>query len=621
MAGPCNAGKTTLFNGLTGSNYKTVNYPGSTVSFSKGPAKRSLALDAVIEDTPGLNSLRGDSSDQKMALGKLLSRDSYDLMIAVVDATQLSRHLYLIDQLNEWAHDILLCVTMNDLLKSQGRQLDVQALSREMGVKAVAIDGRKKKGIRDLVEEIRQFRPQGETAIHKQGHPSKDQIRARYRKVEAIEDTVISPLPTGASGKWFNPDRLFLHPVLGGVTFIAIMFSVFSAIFWFATPFMDAIDSFFGMLIQGTKQLLPAIWVTDILADGVIAGIGSVVIFLPQIAILFLAMGYLEDTGYLARGAMVIDKPLSKIGLNGKSFVPLLSGFACAIPAIMAARTISSRKERLLTIFIIPLMSCSARLPVYVLLLSFITPREKPWIGGICMAGLYIGGIVAGTVAATIAAKLPAFRHGRGSLLLELPAYRKPQLKLVVWSTYHRSKQYIRKAGPTIVVISLALWTFTHLPLQGTTGEEGREYATVSQSYGSKIGKVLEPVMEPMGLDWRGGVAMMMGFAAREVFVSSMVLMYRVEETDDDEALRAGLLRRMQEVTFAGTDQKVYTFSSCLGLLFFFAIALQCFPTVVIAKTEIGSWKLPLIQLGIFTGTAYVGAVVIVQVLRAFGVA
>jgi ferrous iron transport protein B len=270
---------------------------------------------------------------------------------------------------------------------------------------------------------------------------------------------------------------------------------------------------------------------------------------------------------------------------------------------------------------IIPLMSCSARLPVYLLLITFITPREKPWIGGLTLSGLYVLGIMSGTVVATILSRMKSFKHRRGGFQLELPAIRRPIARVILRTTFSRSMNYLRKAGPIIILIGIGLWLMTHLPVQSSESDESGEYVAVSQSYAATAGRVIEPVMKPMGLDYRAGVAMMMGFAAREVFVSAMTLMYRidVDEEQDDATIRAQLVSHMREVTFEGTDQKIFTLSSCFGLLFFFAFALQCFPTVVVSKNELGGWKYPLMQLFGYTGIAYVGAVLIVQGMRVIG--
>jgi ferrous iron transport protein B len=368
-------------------------------------------------------------------------------------------------------------------------------------------------------------------------------------------------------------------------------------------------------------------------------------VFLPQIVILFFAMGYLEDSGYLARGAALVDKPLSKIGLNGKSFVPLLSGYACAIPAMMAARTIPNRFERNLTIFIIPLMSCSARLPVYTLLLAFLTPRDRPWIGGLALTGLYLAGLLLGAAVSTLVSKLTRIREKSG-FILELPAMRKPVLRVVLASTYHKAEQYLRKAGLTIVAISMGLWVLTHTPIpsqgpaepagtaQAGPGAEAAsevvggapvaddgEYVAVSNSYAARLGHFIEPITRPMGLDWRGGVAMICAFAAREVYVSAMALMYRIDEEEEGDGLADTLLGHMAEVRFDDTGERIFTLSSVLGLILFFMIALQCFPTVAVSRSESGNWKLAAAQLILYTGGAYALAVALVQGLRAMGVA
>jgi ferrous iron transport protein B len=464
----------------------------------------------------------------------------------------------------------------------------------------------------------------GDYAAFAQGM-TEERVQGYYRALDEIE-RLAAPASATDAGPGAAADRILLHPVWGLAVFLLVMFAVFTSIFWLASPFMDLIDAGFGLLIGGLKHILPSSWITDMFADGLVGGFGAVLVYLPQILILFFAMGYLEDSGYLARGAALVDKPLSKIGLNGKSFVPLLSGYACAIPAMMAARTIPNRFERNLTIFIIPLLSCSARLPVYTLLLAFLTPKDKPWIGGLALTGLYLLGMIIGAAVSTIISRLKRNR-GPSGFILELPALRRPVLPVVLVSTYHKAEQYVRKAGLTIVVISLGLWVLTHTP--SPTPEPGvsagaREYVAMSHSYAAQLGRFIEPATRPMGLDWRGGVAMMCGFAAREVFVSAMALVYRAGEDPaakpGDAGLTDRLLVSMKEARFEGTDERIFTVSSGLGIIVFFLIALQCFPTVAVSRNETGGWKLPLIQLGVYTGGAYVLAVITVQALRALGV-
>ena len=652
LVGSANSGKTTLFNLLTGSHYTTINYPGATVEFALGQGRTHLGFPCRVMDTPGLASLIPSSLDEKVTVDALFAKHKPDVVVAVVDANQLSRHLYLVKQLQDLGFNIIIALTMSDLLTRRGRNIDAVKLSELMECPVFPIDPRKKDRLAELGKLVEKRWMEGhpdsrreaadETAYQAFAAGMNDErVQGYYSALDQVE-LLATTEAGGKASKTGAADRILLHPVYGLGIFLLAMFVIFTSIFWLATPFMDGIDFAFGWAIDGLKHLLPDSWIIDLIADGAIGGVGTVVVFLPQILILFFAMGYLEDSGYLARGAALVDKPLSKIGLNGKSFVPLLSGYACAIPAMMAARTIPNRYERNLTIFIIPLMSCSARLPVYTLLLAFITPRNQPWVGGLALTGLYLAGLVVGAIASTLISKFIKNKEVSG-FILELPALRKPVLKVVAASTYHKAEQYLRKAGLTIVVISLGLWVLTHTPPQarpapGNTAVAvdaaapatpsavaretgGGEYVAVTHSYAAQLGRFLEPVTRPMGLDWRGGVAMICGFAAREVFVSAMALMYRIDDTGGDQGLADKLLARMGEVRFEDTGEKVFTLSSVLGVILFFMIALQCFSTVAVAKTETGGWKLAALQLVLYTGAAYVLTVALVQGLRALGVA
>ncbi|MEO7425403.1 MAG: ferrous iron transport protein B [Fibrobacteria bacterium] len=653
LVGSANSGKTTLFNLLTGSHYNTVNYPGATVEFAIGPGKNFAGFPCRVMDTPGLTSLIPSSLDEKVTVDALFAKHRPDVVVAVVDANQLSRHLYLVKQLQDLGFNLVVALTMSDLLRKQGRGIDAGKLSEMLECPVLPLDPRKKDKVAELgrlVEERwmagrslsgRRMCDEGDYQVFADGM-TEDRVLSYYAALDEVEKlvTVENGGDQKTRGRGAAADRILLHPVYGLAIFLAAMFLIFTSIFWMATPFMDLIDAGFGWAIAAVKHVLPQSWIVDLIADGAVGGVGTVMVFLPQILILFFAMGYLEDSGYLARGAALVDKPLSKIGLNGKSFVPLLSGYACAIPAMMAARTIPNRYERNLTIFIIPLMSCSARLPVYTLLLAFITPHGKPWIGGLALTGLYLAGMVLGAAVSTVISRFSR-NKGISGFILELPALRKPVLRVVVASTYHKAEQYLRKAGLTIVCISLGLWVLTHtppvpaaapatamlssggaaVPATAQAAADGTsEYVTVSNSYAAQIGRFIEPVTRPMGLDWRGGVAMICGFAAREVFVSAMALMYRIDDTEGD-GLADRLLARMSEVTFEGTQEKVFTISSVLGVILFFMIALQCFSTVAVAKTEAGGWKFAAVQLAVYTGAAYVLTVILVQGLRAMGVA
>jgi ferrous iron transport protein B len=428
-------------------------------------------------------------------------------------------------------------------------------------------------------------------------------------------------------------DRILLHKFWGIIIFFLAMSFLFASIFWFAVPVMDLIDGSFASLASLVHDNFQPGWFTDLLSDGIIGGAGSVIIFLPQIMILFLILGILEDVGYLARGAMLIDKPLSKIGLNGRSFVPMLSGFACAIPAMMAARTIPNKRERLLTIFILPLMSCSARLPVFALLIGFLLPPDKALMGGFIMAGIYIFSILSSSVIAGIINrfnKSVLAADDNSSFILELPTYKLPKAKVIINNAYQSSMAYLRKAGPVILVFALVLWTLSYFPNTdpqinetGLSAEEIAETKAVERvatSYASDLGKIIQPVMEPIGMDWRVGVSLISAFAAREVFVSSLALIFKVTG-DNDEALQASLIGAMRNAKFVDTGKSIFTTSTIIGLIIFFVFALQCLSTVAVSKQETGSWRIPILHLSLFTSLAYILTFITVNGLRAIGIA
>ncbi|HLP43327.1 MAG TPA: ferrous iron transporter B, partial [Fibrobacteria bacterium] len=545
------------------------------------------------------------------------------------------RHLYQVRQLQEVGFRPVVAVTMGDLLLRRGLAVDASRLSQLLDAPVIVLDPRRKDRLPELAALVKERveASEGNAAdTSPEGYRrfaeamTEERVKSWYANLDEVERLALVPARSGsavldprerAARSSHRMDRVLLHPVWGLAIFLLAMVATFTSIFWLATPFMDAIDGAFAWAVDAVKAALPASWVTDLLADGIVGGVGAVMVFLPQILILFMAMGWLEDSGYLARGAALVDKPLSKIGLNGKSFVPLLSGYACAIPAMMAARTIPNRFERNLTVFIIPLLSCSARLPVYTLFLAFLIPAGKPWIGGLALTGLYLGGLVLGTVAATVISRIRKDR-GHSGFILELPALRRPVPWVVLVSTLHKAGAYLRKAGLTIVIISAGLWILTHTPPPEASGK-GSEYVAVSNSYAAQIGHVIEPVTRPMGLDWRGGVAMICGFAAREVFVGSLALMYRIED-EDEASLTGKLLATMEEARFEDSGERIFTPASAVGILIFFLIALQCFPTAAVSRNETGSWKIPALQLVVYTGGGYLLAVAVVQGLRALGV-
>lgn len=665
LVGPPNSGKTTLFNYLSGKNYKTVNYPGATVEYSISRLLEKFGYSANVVDTPGVISLLPGSPDEAVSIDSLYSHPRLgtpDLIVVTVDASQLSRHLLLVKQLLTCNFNLVIALTMLDILKRKGFSIDSGKLSELLKSPVVNVDPRTGDGIGDLISQV-EFSIGKQSLINKRnitrlnGEGSFDGLLSLYRDIEIIEKEVLvklGPEPQVNLKKankqlriLVNPkakieckqidrttlriDRLLLHRIWGIFFFFLIMAVTFTSIFWLAEPLMTLVDSAFGFLSSASFDILGNNWFGDLIANGIVSGTGSVLVFVPQILILFLILGLLEDSGYLARGAMLIDKPLSKIGLNGKSFVPMLSGFACAIPAMLATRTIPNKRERFLTIFILPLMSCSARLPVYALLIAFLIPAEKSWLGGIMLACIYIFSIVSSV---TVAGIINKFKNtlirteDNSSFILELPAYRKPKFKVIVINTYHNAKHYLRKAGPIIFGFSIILWFLTYFPNTNPQVDPGnltrneliktQAAARLSSSYAADLGKFIQPVMTPMGMDWRVGVSLIAAFAAREVFVSSLALIFKVT-SDDNTNFQTSMIKAMREAKIEGTNKRLFTTPTIIGLVVFFIFALQCLSTVAVSRKETGSWRIPALQLIIFTSTAYILTVITVNGLRFLG--
>jgi len=662
LLGGQNAGKSTLFNAITTGRAEVANYSGSTVEFRQAALRPVFGLKAMVSDTPGIISLHAPSPEQKVAVEHLYQSNP-DLVVAVVDATQLARHLHLVQQLKRAGFPMLLVVTMADRLAAHGEKLDLALLEKALGLPAVMIDNHNPDSGRQVAAAIAAQSFVAPAPAQRLPETSEADLKTEFAELDSLVAPCLQQI--GEVVRRRDPDQLLLHPIFGLLSFGAIMSLLFASVFWLAAPFMEFIGGFFGVLINHVKKPLEALeaanvsegfsegmesgfgacgswvgnqlcalldllkfgevlstcpgWVTGFLGDGLLGGLGMAFTFLPQIFILFLIIGLLEDSGYLARGAMLIDKPLSLIGLNGRSFVPMLSGFACAIPAMMAARTIRNPGERLLTVFIVPLMSCSARLPVYGLFIYFLFKGSESMVllQGLAMAGLYFFSLLLGSVAAGLLSRLPTFRRGRSALQLELPELRLPLFRVVLAQLWQRGSLYLRKAAPVITVISCVLWLVTHLPYH-----EGKtEGELMAESYAADIGRHTEFLVEPMGLDWRGSVALASGFAARETFIAALQSMYQVDVDDkaEDEVKTLRTVEALGAAKFPD-GRKIFTLSTCLGLILFFTMALQCFPTVAVARQEFGSWKLAIIQLVAYTGGAWILSVGLVQLLRACGV-
>lgn len=628
LVGLPNGGKTTIFNTLTGSRYDTVNFPGTTTEFALGQRKFASGFTIRLMDLPGIRGLTPQSPDEEIAL-RAISGDERagvpHLLVAVVDATQLERHLYPVARLKHAGFPLIVVLSMCDLLESRRKmKVDVERLAILLGLPVIRID-RGAPGQAALLDaEIERIvrgnlTKRGPVKIDLASLPDQD-IAAVYAEVgrivgeatyarDACDDTIEfrrrllrEPDPFSA-----RLDRVLLHPFLGGVTFFFIMALFFASIFWLAQPAMDLVDGAFSVVASSTASALPDTWLAHLLTDGVILGVAAFAVFIPQIAILFFGMSLLEDSGYMARGAMIVDKPLEQVGLSGRAFVPLLSGFACAIPAMMATRTMPTFRERLLTMLIVPLMVCSARLPVYGLLIAFLF--DNAFYGGLTMASLYLGSMLSGSIAAAILGKVLGLRSNPVSdpFLLEMPSLRRPKLHVVLVSTYYRTKAFVQKAGGIILGLAIVLWIATHFPIYPGLSEADQ----LSHSLAASVGRWMEPLMKPMGLDWRVGVALLCAFAAREVFVGSLALMLGITS---EMAGEETLIMAMRHATLAD-GSPLFTTASCAGLIIFFMYAMQCMSTVAVMKQETGGWKYPMIQLVVFTVVAYLGAVLVFQAL------
>jgi ferrous iron transport protein B len=627
LVGSPNAGKTTLYNRLTGSRYKTVNYPGTTVEFAKGKLLHSLGGHLELIDTPGTYSMEPKGPDEVVTHDTLFPKNnssSPDGLVVVVDSTQMSRHLILALQIKESGYPMVIALTMADLIKKENLSVDILTLEKEMGVRVIPINGLNGDGVKDLVKSLGAL----SASEKKPTLPvwSHEQKIATQQRAQKLADKILTDLKsnqkTNVDASWERLssrtlafDRYLTHPVLGLIIFILVMFGLFSSIFWMAKPAMDLVDTGFTWTVAKIISLAPkALW-TDFLGNGIVASFGAVLVFVPQIFILFIGIGILESTGYLARAAALVDKPLSLLGLSGRSFVPLLSGFACAVPAIMATRNLTSTRDRWITNFTIPLMTCSARLPVYGLLLSFVFRGAPAWKAGLAMSLLYFGSIVLGAIAAGIVNKILS-KTQKSFFMMDMPLYRRPRFRVLFVQSFHRTIAYVRKAGPTIFVIAVILWTLTTFPAY----QEQDGGVKLTKSYAGHFGQVIEPIFKPMGVDWRVGVGLMSAFGAREVFVSSLAVTFNLADSEDKESMRRGLVTKMSEATFAD-GSPIFTLASVIGLIVFFMIAMQCMSTFAVVVREMGSLKFALFQLVVYNLIAYVVTVVLVQGLRAIGIA
>jgi len=591
LLGSPNSGKTTLFNALTGLRARVGNYPGVTVERREG----STTLDGrttVLIDLPGTYSLDPISADEavvaKLLAGELAEVAAPDALVITADACSLDRSLLFVGQVLGLGRPACLVVTMVDELHARGGRVDLERLSQALGIPVVGVVGHRGIGL----EELRELLGRPETWTRPPLPPPADAVE-RAGWVDSVVRAAVQRAPDRhRATEWV--DRIVLHPLWGTLLFAAVMVTFFQLIFAWAVPLMDAIDLGVGWLGEGARSALPPGLATDFLTDGVIAGVGSVIIFVPQIALLFALLSLLEDVGYMARAAFVVDRAMGRVGLEGRAFVSLLSSYACAIPGIMATRTIPSPRDRLVTILVSPLMTCSARLPVYALLIGAFVPAESGFgplgLQGLVLLGLYLVGAFAAIAVAAILKR--TILPGEGlPFYIELPSYRVPPLRLIVSQVWTSVAAFLRRAGTIILVTSMVLWALLTFPQSepppGTPPAEAAIWG-VSHSAAGQLGKALEPVIAPLGFDWKIGVGLVASLAAREVIVATLAQVYAIGEEDTvslREAVRTDVDPR--------TGERVFTPATVAALLVFFVFALQCMSTLAVIRRETASWRWP----------------------------
>lgn len=680
VAGNPNAGKSTLFNAVTGARAKVANYPGVTVERKMARLTLPSGTEAQLIDLPGCYSLVSRSAEEEVAHHVLTGRltgERPKLVVCVADATNLPRALYLVLQLIELELPVVVALNMIDIAERRGLEIDHQELSRRLGVPVVPMSARYNRNLETLLQTIdakvkepqrgKTFtlglpeadgiaiaaltsdlkRPTGDVHwlltsnladLHFAENSDLEQriatarnaldsgtpgafnrrvIEARYQVIDKLIDGVLDTRQVTEDSRTAKLDKILLHPVWGFVVFAAAMFLVFQTIFFWAQPFMDGVEWAIGALADQLNELIPESLTRSLLVNGLLAGVGSVLVFVPQIAFLFLLLTLLEESGYMARAAFLLDRVMRKVGLHGKAFVPMMSGFACAVPAIMAARTVESRRDRLVTIMVVPFMSCSARLPIYVLVIAAVFSTAEPIagivsVGGLIMAAMYFTGFAAGLFTALVL-KRTALKSPTPPFIMELPTYKVPSAKAVARLVFERCRVFIMQTGTVILALSVILWALLTFPAQDAATDAER----LEHSFGGKLGHVIEPAIQPLGFDWRIGIGLVASFAAREVLVSTLGQVYSLDADvePDSPALRDALLADIDPAT----GKPHFTPLVGVSLMVFFVLAMQCLSTVATVKRETNSWRWPIAQLIYMNGLAYLASLFVYQGGRALG--
>jgi len=686
LAGNPNTGKTTLFNAITGLKQRTGNFPGTTVEKKTGEVV--LANDTLlsITDLPGFYSMHPKGEDENVSVQAILSnikKAQYDKIIFVADASNLKRSLLLCTQLIDLELPVVIALNMLDVATNKGLRIDIELLSRKMLVPVVAVNARKAKGVIDLIECVQKTHPLPRTsyfpsnmaeksladAVEKvtgiknyyantllseqpnllgnekasmqmltkglgfdaQKHQSDDSLE-RYARIEEILETV-QKIDTKAVGKEFSLkiDRILTHKVYGFAIFLLTFFFLFQAIYTLAQYPMNWIESIFNWGSLSVLSVWPEGILSHVVANGIIPGLGGVVVFLPQIMILFAFLTILEDSGYMARVSFIMDRLMRNLGLNGKSVVPLIGGMACAVASILSTRNIENKKERLITIMVTPFMSCSARLPVYVILISLIVD-ENYFLGfismqGLLLLGMYLLGILA-TVLFSILLNKIIRQTEKNYFIMELPVYKWPVWRNIYYSMINKSRDFVSEAGKVIMAVSVVLWflgsygpsnsfekleqKYTSHPIVNSLTASEIESRLASEkleaSYAGQFGKFIEPAIRPLGYDWKIGIALLSSLAAREVFVGTMSTIYSIGNEEDTKTLREKMLQAKD-----ANGKPIYTIPVAVSLMVFYAFSLQCISTIAVTKRETGGWKWAIIQFIFMTTVAYLSSFAIYQ--------
>ena len=697
LIGNPNTGKSTLFNVLTGLNQKVGNFPGVTVDKKTGFCLLNDSRRAEIIDLPGTYSLYPKSKDESIVFSVLADRSNLhhpDLVIVILDASNLKRNLLLYTQVADLKIPVILALNMMDLANKAGLNININLLSKKLGVPVVPIAARKAEGITALKEaiayanrfalqedtiDVEQLAPELISSIREEIHvennyyalqlahqheylpflspQQNDRIEtleeehsfhsqksqatetiARYNFINDVLFDVVTRKDHFAEEESYSNkiDKVLTHKVFGFVIFFAILLFIFQAIFsWSAYP-MALIEDLFTWLTATLHGILPAGPLTSLLLDGVIAGLSGVLVFIPQIAILFAFISILEDTGYMSRVTFMMDRIMRKVGLNGKSVVPLIGGFACAVPSIMSTRTIENWKDRMITIMVTPLITCSARLPVYTLLISLVVPNRNVWwlfnLQGLAMMAMYLFSVVSAVIVAFVF-KLILKSRERGYFIMELPVYRMPRWKNVGLTMYERSKTFVIQAGKVIIAVSIILWVMASYGPGNRMAQIEHKYSNASftskksaeevqhlkatdqleNSYAGILGHAIEPAIRPLGFDWKIGIALITSVAAREVFVGTMATIYSVDGNTDK---LDSVMDKMRNAKNPETGLPVFTFAVAMSLMMFYAFAMQCASTVAVVYRETKEWKWPVIQFAYMTVLAYAASFITFHLLK-----